>query len=246
MADIKTKVQKQAGIPHEEQKLLFQGKELDDAQKLSDCGVKHGSTLELGDMVITVKTPDGRSFPVSVKPSESVKDVKKKVLEQEGIPMEHQRLIFGDNELDDEKRLSDCGIKHGSTLELGDMVITVKTPDGRSFLVSVKPDDSVKDVKKKILEQEGIPVEHQRLLFADKELDDKSTLADNNIKHGSQLELGAMQLRIRTPEGEIVPIDVAPDDNIQTVKHKVAKATGIPIKNQFFEVQRWWLGRRWC
>ena len=61
--------------------------------------------------------------------------------------------------------------------------------NGKNIVMNLNSFDSVIDIKEKILQKEGIPIDVQRLIFSTKELKDYNTLQYYNIQNESTLHL---------------------------------------------------------
>ncbi|XP_078410473.1 polyubiquitin-B-like [Cetorhinus maximus] len=205
--DFRARVQRQEGVPASQQRLVYEGKQLEDGRSLADYNIQPESTIFLmlrlrGGMRLRVKFMTGEVIELDIDPSIQVSALKKMIYERTKVPHFRQRLLVQNGnteELQDSRRLSDYNVSPSHEVMLivkneERMQIFLKNDKGKTSTYDVLPSESVQNFRAWVQRQEGVPASQQRLVCEGKQLEDGLTLADYNIQPESTIFL---MLRLR-------------------------------------------------
>ena len=115
------------GFPVDEQRIVFNGKNLEDDRTVRDYNIQHESILNLvlrvpgryNRMEVTILTEAmGPVASLAVRPTDSIWKLKLKIRDLTDCPPDKQILIFGGKELENKHTISDYNIVNKSVIYL--------------------------------------------------------------------------------------------------------------------------------
>ena len=149
----------------------------------------------LDTMKFFVRTLTGRTHELNLDPATTIDELCIKVYEIDGIPPEHQQLVFAGRRLLD-GTLSDYGMQHECTIHMviggcmGGRSLIVKPPTGKRFVQGtyrgpVKIAEVIGDVAKTL----GVPPGSIGIALKGVTLNPRHTLEDVGLQNNSQVDV---------------------------------------------------------
>lgn len=179
--------------------LLFHGEKLLEEEKtVSSYQFPHKAALQLYHKthanIIVVVLPANRRLTISLDDFETVRRIKEIIAENEGIPIETQRLLYAGALLGDEEAFRNLHSTSGSEFQLSltpvrEFEVVIKLLGRQQLTYALPNTTSVAQIKRRIWEHFDIPIDTQRLYYANKDMDNQATLAFYEVTSGATLHL---------------------------------------------------------
>lgn len=245
--DIKAAILEKTEIPIDLQILTFDGQIIENEKIIEDFNCENEfriflSLVKIDKMTVAVKPFIGKPLLVDVQQNDTILNIKEKINELKGFEVDKQKLYFNGRILENEFRIQDYLIQNNSTLILdfirsSSSEIMVNFPDGEKIKFNVDRKDRIDQIKEKIKQLKGFPIENQKLFLNFTELEDSNRLQNYSIITGGRVNLvldskGTFIIFIKIADDIFSPLAVKPTDLIDDVKSQISKREEISLNDQ--------------
>ncbi|GBB94915.1 hypothetical protein RclHR1_02440009 [Rhizophagus clarus] len=120
---VKSQIKALHGIDESQQLLYLGSQRLENERTINDYNIRENDQIRLtiivtGGFQIFVEDLNGRSTPLQVQSSYTIRRVKELYYEKKGLQVDKQRYIFGGQPLLDDRTLSSYNIRSRNTINL--------------------------------------------------------------------------------------------------------------------------------
>ena len=201
--DLKSNIARGKDFSEKQIRLFYMDQELEDEKTLSDYKISNYSAIKLrqycheiqGLYCYYIHGPNG-TYELNITPESTLCDLKNMIKDHENVDISQISLFNRNNELVNGFRAIGQ-YPSGSIFDLKieefreEMEVFVKTLTGKHITVNVKPTDTIRELKLKIQDKEGIPPNQQHICYKQIPIssNDDATVQDMSIKHHSTIHL---------------------------------------------------------
>lgn len=202
--NVKAEIENAKGIPKNAQSFIYKNVELENDKTFQYYSIQDGEFIRLfvktkNGYIIFINFNDNELFmPIEVQPTTTIDSIKDEIYLKKNILKSEQYLFDNYEELRNEKRIENYAILPNSSLEFirkskGIIIFILIFKDFKDmkkyFPINIEITDLVEDLKSKIQQIEGIPINEQKLIFAGKLFKDGEQLQKYDISSYSRVHL---------------------------------------------------------
>ncbi|KAA6377357.1 MAG: putative Polyubiquitin, partial [Streblomastix strix] len=247
---IKQKIEEKENFPSDHQRLIYQGKQLEDSKTIQECALPEKAILKLtirlpNGILISIKKPSGKIIQLDIEKSSKIEQLKQKIEDLEDVPTEKQWLIYNSHELEDQHTIEEYNIPEESVIHLSvkrhmdSMLVFFESVSGKTVGLEVQNEDTMDSIRSRIEKQEGIRINQQiQHQFEGQKIDSKKKISDYKISQGSQLHLIQQhhplgRINITLPKGKSIYLSVELSSTISDIKKKIEQSENYQQKDQY-------------
>ncbi|XP_051887760.1 uncharacterized protein LOC127579192 [Pristis pectinata] len=248
--DFKVRVHRQEGVTPDQQRLVYEGKQLEDGRLLSDYNIRPHTTISLLLRLrgawrnqVVEGSPEDR-FIDCIQDDDSEKYIEEPIRAVLDLDLEMLSKIHSSEKeelyVKDVPPVSDEGTQESGGEPFDKMRLQVKFLSGEGFELDVDPSIQVSTLKVKIQEKTKVPDFQQRLLMQNghnMELQDNRRLCDYSLQPSPTVMLlvrkeERMQIFLLNDKGRTSTYDVLPSDSVRDFKVRVHRQEGVTPDQQ--------------
>ncbi|CAM8915003.1 unnamed protein product [Rhodiola kirilowii] len=200
---VKFMIDTREGTRSDEYKLIFDGEQLQDYTTIAASGLKNDSVVYVmlcpkDTLSLQISMPCGRIERITVKPLNTIFDLKVVLQRNIEMPIDQWELAYSDKPLGNLRTVVSCGLETGSLLHVmlqRSMQIFVRIPSGKQITLFIKLTDDVLSLKEQIFKKTSYPVAYQSLKFSWRVLEDSQRVVSYGIQKDSTIHLSVIKFK---------------------------------------------------
>ncbi|XP_033636532.1 uncharacterized protein LOC117297546 [Asterias rubens] len=245
VGDFKNVLEAEEGIPASWQKLYMNGQLLEDNSPIPSTdngGPKPKFEMRLATPAMNqrnlfklkVKSCHGPTHTIDFSSEDTVALAKCRIYKYTGIPPHQQQLSYKEVLLENHASLQLYSIRKNATLDLRlRFPVVAKLSETEELVITADEINTTANIKATIFERTKIPLDHIKISYKNKQLEDYRTLSHYNIDEGAILQVTCPVVVQLLPAGTDINVDVEPGMTVTHLKPLLARKKNLPIEKMY-------------